>query len=74
MDKNVERKSKDISNVQTPFMRSTTVLRTCEEEVPKDDLKRKLAFEEVWIHLFLHLTTFILPFITLFDFRYHFPP
>ena len=47
LEKIADRRSKDLVNAQTPFMRSAAISRTNEEEPPKDELKRKLAFEEV---------------------------
>jgi hypothetical protein len=47
LDKIAERKGKDLSDAQTPSMRSAAVSRTTEEDTAKDVLKRKLAFEEV---------------------------
>jgi hypothetical protein len=49
-ERNADRKSRvigELSNVQTPLMRNAAVSRIVEDETLKDDLKRKLAFEEV---------------------------
>ncbi len=49
-ERNTERKGRvagELSNLQTPLMRNASVSRIVEDEPLKDELKRKLAFEEV---------------------------
>jgi hypothetical protein len=49
-ERNTDRKSRaigELSNLQTPLMRNAAISRIVDDETLKDELKRKLAFEEV---------------------------